>query len=368
MQDAPTLAPPARMRTKLATLAVSSLVCAVLGYLAFRHFSTPKLVESVYVDPTNTYQIVFYNREGSRLSTQKGGLAAVLDPFTFYANYPRQNTPHFKIDENGLRGGIADDSKPKVFLVGGSAAFGYGLDSDEQTMTGCLNREVPSHTFVNAGVVGYVSGQECVQMITRLDRFEPSGYLLLDGWNDIADSIIKRPHLGVNGEFESVGRRLAEYTIISDKVGNARESFAGGRAEPVKDDDVEGVLAVYLANLEKMNAWAGLRGAAFFVMFQPLVTDREHPTDVEAKLGRNVTLCARYRGFIADAIEFCKQNDIRYCDVGRRPEFQESTQTLFLDAVHPSAAGQAVLASIVKNEFVGDKPPGFKRGRARKNH
>jgi hypothetical protein len=289
------------------------------------------------------------------LSTQKGGLAAVLDPFTFYANYPRQITPHFKIDEHGLRGGIADDSKPKVFLVGGSAAFGYGLESDDQTITGCLNREVPSYTFVNAGVVGYVSGQECVLMITRLDRFKPVAYLLLDGWNDINDSLGKRPHLGVNNEFEAFGRRLAEYNIVSDKVGNAREVFAGGRADEVTDDDIAGVLAVYLANLEKMNAWAGLRGASFCVMFQPLVADREHPTDVEKSLGRNVQLHAKYRGFIADAIEFCTGHGIRYCDVARRAEFQDSTETLFIDAVHPSAAGQAVLAAIAKTEIVGAK-------------
>ena len=362
MQSAPSDAPRSRLRTKLAILAVSTLICAVLGYLAYRHFSKPKLVESVYVDPTNTYQIVFYNREGNRLSTQKGGLAAVLDPFTFYANYPRQNTPHFKIDENGLRGGIADDSKPKVFLVGGSAAFGYGLESDDQTITAWLNREVPTHTFVNAAVVGYVSGQECVQMITRLDRFEPVGYLLLDGWNDMNDSIVKRPHLGVNNEFEAFGRRLAEYNIVSDKVGNARESFAGGRAEAVEDNDVAGVLAVYLANLERMSAWAGMRGASFCVMFQPLVADRERPTDVEQKIAYNRQLHSKYRGFIADAIEFCAEHGIRCCDVARRTEFQSSTETLFMDAVHPTAAGQAVLAAIAKTEFLGAKPPDTKDG------
>jgi hypothetical protein len=37
---------------------------------------------------------------------------------------------------------------------------------------------------------------------------------------------------------------------------------------------------------------------------------------------------------------------------------------LFVDAVHPTAAGQAVLAAIAKTEIVGDKPP--KRGG--KNH
>ena len=338
-----------RTRTKLTVLAISTLVTAAAVYLAVRHRSAP--VETAYSDPTDSYGIELYNREGGRLSARNGEVAIVLDPFTCYANYPGQATAHFKIDEHGLRGGIAEDSKPKLFVLGGSLAFGFGLDSDDQSLTACLGRDVPSWTFVNAAVIGYLSGQELVQMITRLDRLHASAYVVLDGWNDFSDALLRTPHLGVNGEFVGLGRSLARYNQLTDDSGLARKPFAGGKADAEPADSLTRVREVYLDNIERMATWARARNVWLMVMLQPLADDREHPTAAETQAAVGPDLAAKYRAFVERAVEFCGAHDIACCAVARRPEFQQSSDTLFLDGVHMTAAGHAVLAAILEREL-----------------
>jgi lysophospholipase L1-like esterase len=343
------------MRTKLAVLAISSLITLAVAYVVYRRVSAP--VETAYVDPTDSYQIEFYNREGERLTARNGDLAVVFDPFTCYANYPRQQTAHFKIDEHGLRGGIADDSKPKLFVLGGSLAFGFGLESDDQSLTACLARAVSDWTFVNAAVIGYLSGQELVEMITRLDRLHPGAYVVLDGWNDFSDALLKPPHLGANGEFVGLGRSLARYNRMTDDSGLARKPFAGGKADVEPDDSLTRVREIYLENLERMATWARARKVWLLVMLQPVVDDREHPTAVEAKIALGPDLSAKYRAFVERALEFCGEHEIQCCDVARRAEFQASSDTLFIDGVHMTAAGHATLAAIIEHELAGVKPP-----------
>lgn len=332
-------------------LAVSSVLATAITYLLYQRLSRP--VETAYVDAANGYGLEFFARNGQRITARRGEVALVLDPFTFFANYPRQHTRHFTIDEQGLRGGIRDLDKPRVFVLGGSAAFGYGLDNDDETMTARLNGDVPSRTFVDAAVIGYLSGQEAVQMIMRVDRLRPAAYVVLDGWNDFADSLQKPPFLGVNAEFEWLADALVEHNVTTDDTGTARRRFKGGAADDEPENARARVREVYLENLERMSTWARARNAWFEVLLQPLVNDREHATPDEAKWRVQAELSAGYRAFVESAVQFCELHDIRCCDVARQPEFQSDGRPLFFDAIHPNAAGHEVLARIVEREMQG---------------
>jgi len=74
--------------------------------------------------------------DGIALGTRFGPLKLVLHPFVSYANLPNQKTPHFSINSLGFRGGdIRKDEKTKkrIIVVGGSTAFGTGLQYDDET-------------------------------------------------------------------------------------------------------------------------------------------------------------------------------------------------------------------------------------------
>jgi hypothetical protein len=75
--------------------------------------------------------------DGIALGTRFGPLKLVLHPFVSYANLPNQKTPHFSINSLGFRGGdIRKDEKTKkrIIVVGGSTAFGTGLQYDDETL------------------------------------------------------------------------------------------------------------------------------------------------------------------------------------------------------------------------------------------
>lgn len=332
-----------RRLPELSLALVSLLISGGLVYLFYLHVL--KEEEAKYAED-EAYTMCLVNRNAKRISSHDGGLAIVLDPFTIFANYPGQQTDHFTIDEHGFRGGIADRDKPKVAILGGSAAFGYGLDGDHEVMTSVLNRKMPSYTFLNAAVIGFVSGQESAQMIHHLDRLRPEVYVLVDGWNEVAEQFEQRNDLGVNRNFLFLGYQLHHYNVLTDESGLAEERYPVESLLP-QSTTLEQISATYLGNLEKMNTWAKARGARLLVLLQPELSRREHPTEEEQEIGGHPVFSPTYRTFVDRALRDCREHGIECFDASAQPEFQESPETLFLDVVHPSPAGHEVLAEII---------------------
>ena len=331
----------------LGLLIASVLIFGGAGYVFYTKVLRPETPQYFQSD---AYMISFLTRDAKRLSSREGKLALVLDPFTFYANYPQQRTNSFYIDVNGFRGGIGDAGKPTVMVFGGSATFGYGLERDEHLLTAFLNKEMQSHTFINAAVVGFVSGQESAQMIHHLDRFRPSAYVLIDGWNEVAEQFDRANYLGVNHQFLAFADRLHQYALLMDKTGIAETSYPVEPLDSGEKNDLDRIVATYLENLERMNTWARARGARFLVLLQPEVTRRGNPSDEEQAIVGHKRYSARhsaeYRKFTERALELCRDREIECYDLNLEPEFQESSETLFLDVVHLSAAGHEVVGKI----------------------
>ena len=69
-------------------------------------------------------------------------------------NLPDQSTQFFRIDHLGFRGrelDPRDQDRHRVVLVGGSAAFGTGLQSYAETLAVQLEQRLPDTEVVNAG-------------------------------------------------------------------------------------------------------------------------------------------------------------------------------------------------------------------------
>lgn len=302
---------------------------------------------SGYRDPENTSGVSFLNYRGERISKNHGPVGLILDPFTFFRNYPSQESDHFHIDENGYRGGIRAPSLPKLAILGGSAAFGFGMSSDDQTVSARLEKLLEGRCCINAAVIGYVSGQELSEMIHHLDRQRPEVYVAVDGWNDYYEHRGDRQILGVNGRFFGVGGELqrlceGEWGADLDPWPFAPPTF------PVSEEDrLRECLDLYVTNLERMNAWAHGRGARFIAAFQPVVACRRTPTEEEKAIHVSETV-REYVGFVDEARERCSALGIECLDLNREEEFQGATETLFLDPVHLSAGGHEALARVLR--------------------
>lgn len=335
-----------RRASKVALALGSFVVFAAAAWIFLGHYFSGGRAR--YHDPEGAYQLSFLDDRGNRVSSREGPLGLMLDPFTFFRNFPNQRTDRFSIDEHGFRGGIRNETQPKVFILGSSTAFGYGLDSDDQTVAARLDRRLESLTCVNAAVVGYLSGQELGLMIHHLDRWRPAFYVAINGWNDFREHQVSRRQLGVNSEYFNFAKRLGQYRQTRDGASQTPWPFPAPAEAASAEERLRDALSVYVANLEKMNAWARGRGARFLVVHQPTVQCKRSPTEAERRIGVEPGLASRYRSFIEEARSRCGKLGIESLDLHDDAAFRDSPKTLFLDPVHWSASGHEAAAAVLE--------------------
>jgi lysophospholipase L1-like esterase len=334
---------------KLAVFGVTALV--VGGVLLLGAKLLQPTTSVYYAGADDQYELSFVDRSGRRVSKHEGPLQLVLDPFTFFNNYPNQRTPSFWIDEHGFRGGIADEGKPSVFVLGGSSAFGYGLASDAQMFSAILDAQTPHATFVNASVTGFVSGQELAQMVHHVDQFRPTAYIVFDGFNDFVEKRYGGERLGVNSEFFVFVERLRSYYLLTEANGLAAWQPPAAATPKAGEDALQTDLLA--ANLEKMAAWAAARGAAFQVVLQPEIGAKRHLSDAERAIYVDPGMSDAYQEFATETCEFLAANEIACHNMNQAEAFIGNRETLFLDAIHLNALGHAAVAEVLEPLITG---------------
>ena len=124
---------------------------------------------------------------GDPIGSQRGLLKLMLHPLVGTVNVPDQKTQFFTINHLGFRGRELDARerhRHRLILLGGSAAFGTGLESDGETLAVQLEQRLPDTEIVNAAVIGQRSGQELALLVSELVDLESDQVVTLDGWND----------------------------------------------------------------------------------------------------------------------------------------------------------------------------------------
>jgi lysophospholipase L1-like esterase len=358
---------------KYALLIVSTALSLVIGTAAYRYATRP-FKPVVYQGQNNDYALSFYSTNGQKITALNGNLKLRIDPFTIYANYPNQNTSSYSTNSAGFRNTYTRDPAPEnvAIVLGGSAAFGYGLPSDNDTFVSHIGRLNKKYRFANAGVVGFLSGQELSLMVHVLDQHNPSLYIAFDGWNDITDPYQRAtqwPTIGglingfsqaflmIEGRLESPQREQQSNKGLASELPSTRTTFEDEQSY------FEAIVSLYTANLGKMHAFAGARKARYVVAFQPELGSKRVRTSDEQKMleqldaeykyvSRNVP--DKYRQLILRAKSFCDQNGIPYIDVNDHPMFADNPNTLFYDVAHPNGEGHRIIAEII-NQVLMEK-------------
>lgn len=179
------------------------------------------------------------------------------------------------------------DARPRVFVLGGSAAMGYPYAHDE-SFAEVLGRRLPGQRVVNAGQVGWASGQVVGVAQRILDDFEPAVLIVYSGnnewiqWSPVSGG-------GLDPELE---RRLAHSRLLAGALylghglgrrrhGNASEGsplvgFEHALSHPDPTLDLgewraqrQSYLERFRANLEVIVERARERGARVVLMTVP---------------------------------------------------------------------------------------------------
>lgn len=346
-------------------LVIFSSLSIVIGYYIYLYVK-PSSQSPVYRGHDNDYSLSFYNRQGKRITEQDGVLKLVTDPFTIYANYPNQQSKSYSINTHGFREGyVARETSAKLAIVlGGSAAFGQGLDDDNKTFSSLLSRYNQNYHVINAGVVGFLSGQELAQMVHYLDDFHPSLYIVFDGWNDIFDPYtyaqnwpISGGPIGFNNTFLLIESRLFMYVQTQSKE-KKQIQLSSVEKSLNEVEYFQKIRTTYLSNISKMNSFANAREAKFLMVFQPELGNKKSKTIEEQEMLKmwNITnqyldknIPSKYGELLSEAKKFCKEQNIAFIDINTEPEFSENPQTLFYDVVHPNELGHEIIAKIINN-------------------
>jgi hypothetical protein len=311
------------------------------------------------------YGVSLVDQNGRVISKRSGPLKLVLDPFTIYTNWPNQHTIRFNIDGHGFRATPGNEGKPRIVVLGASVAFGHLLPSDEVTFPWLLAQRLTDFHVLNAGVAGYLSGQELALMVHRLDEFRPVAYLLFDGWNELFDQdlVVRRaPQLfGFNNQFFEMQNRLHDYHVMAGgPVGRVSEQAALPSPSSDEDTYLRALRTAYVTNISRMHSFAAARGARFLVVFQPELGNKRFRTEQEQMSLEAMNTAhkyldrkfpAKYAAMVREAKSFCQTAGIQYLDIQQEPELRDQRQTIFYDAAHLNEPGQMIVADILERRL-----------------
>jgi GDSL-like Lipase/Acylhydrolase family len=345
----------------LALLAASVGLSAWAGTVLYRLFTKQGSVAPVGALGL-AYAPALVDQSGRALSEKRGALKLMIDPFTSYRNLPGQRTDHFSVDADGFRGEVPSDERPLAAVLGGSATFGLGLEGDADTFVALLNRRRLRYRFANAGVVGFLSGQELGLMVHQIDAFRPRLYVVFDGWNDMFLQLFPHRRSRVMGfnpdEFGRIQDRLLDHHLEQVPLPEPGPPVDPWVAEYNRDEAfrVRQIVSSYVSNLEKMASFARSRGAGLLVVFQPelsckkaLVGSEPAAAELMSRFDKtHASFPARYRELVDEAAKVCAASGIDCHDLDRGPEVCGSGEELFLDGVHLNRRGQELVAGVIE--------------------
>ena len=341
------------------------------------------------------FDVEFLSGRGDKISDQTGPLHLVINPYTVYSSAPSQRTAEFAIDSHGFRTeeGLENDRRPKIVILGGSSAFGLGV-KDPDTISSYLEREIPTHRLINAGVVGYLSGQELGLFVNTASDYRPQLVIAYDGWNDLYDPIygpvVRYPNeVGVSASFLTFQERLVKsndsktqlgpslvefFRIASSKsyllkwatrkfgfekrprlISECEASEVGSASRRERNEKLlEAAVDAYVRNLTKLSNASHAYGAEFIVVIQPELGGKVVRTESETvALKARFWNCYRdefpelYKRFVAAAKLRLTQVGIPFIDLNEAAVFRESNETLFFDVVHTTELGNQKAVSII---------------------
>jgi len=350
-------------------LAFASLAGSLaLGYYLYGHI-VKKPIQETRQPQTDEYSYSFYNQKGQKLSKLEGTLKLMIDPFTIYKNYPNQKSHKYSIDQYGFRNSYMSEKSYTAIVVGGSAAFGYALDADDKTFASKLSRYSETYNVINTAVIGFLSGQELSQMVHYLDEFNPSLYIVFDGWNDIYNPYafaktwpVSFAPIGYSSNFYMIEDQLAHYYSMTREGSNSPAAQLAPASEFLLNERMyfQKILQTYISNISKMYSFASSRGARFLVVFQPELGNKSVLSNSEQEvfnawaqkyqyLERKIP--ERYKEFVAEAKKAFLQKNIEFIDINNEYEFSKNPGALFFDVIHPNEFGHEIIARIINGKL-----------------
>lgn len=310
-------------------------------------------------------------------------------PFLLYRPVPNQKFSMVNINSFGFRGKDKDievnnEDYYRVFLLGGSAAYGCGALCDEKTIAGYIQKMIyekwPDKKIivVNAAIDGYTSNQERILFEEYLIDYADM-VIVFDGLNDIFaptifgmegigypyefikyKDIIKNPLIYSISKFfkksmfyEKFSRRI---TTIKDRL-NKSSKFNFN-----EDKIIEAMKNNYFKNLRIINDLSKKRDIDAFFFLQPMLlveSKNLSPTELqihnqEINWGYKINNAENYfrKAYFSIVNDFDSLFNEGVHIYSLKDVFAYKDETIYVDIAHYGDKGQKIVAEAIFETIV----------------
>lgn len=277
------------MKQKIIPIAGGALILGLGVSAIFLFLEAAVRIKTRYVSP----------RQDAVMAAEFGEPAPIFaaHPYLIVYNHPNLSTRTTHTNSRGFRGTREySDRKPagtrRVFVIGGSAAVGFGASGDEATIAGQLEillnerKDGWRYEVINAACNGFGSHQDLILTALELLPRDPDIIVQFAGGTDINTSLLpawsRNYHELMN---EAQARITHPWYEHSQAVG-----FLKNLIHPAVPADFQGVFheelaEVYASHVRSLAGMASASDVRFLSVLQPaLVVSRKKKTEEESGL------------------------------------------------------------------------------------
>ena len=235
----------------------------------------------------------------------------------------------------------------RIFITGGSVAFGSGAPSQDRTIGGYLEAELnrgvikPRYRVFTLANPAWASTHERILIENRLSEWQPDLVISFSGLNDV--------HWGQMGRDVMWFRTYHDHLFWSLNDSALRLLGRGGLVDVQETGDrpVEPPLvAARLAkNVQLATVALSMRDSPYLFVLQPSLytTGKELSPRESARLNRqSQAYFQRASQEIRDRVGRLREEGLSFLDL--TPVFDQVKQDVFLDNVHPGDRGNELIA------------------------
>ena len=235
----------------------------------------------------------------------------------------------------------------RIFITGGSVAFGSGAPSQDRTIGGYLERELnrgviePRFRVYTLANPAWASTHERILIENRLSEWQPDLVISFSGLNDV--------HWGQMGRdvmwFRTYHDHFFWSLTIPHFVSWAAEASSTCRRPEIEPVDPPLVAARLAKNVQLATVALRMRDSHYLFVLQPSLytTGKELSPRESARLNRqNRAYFQHASQEIRDRMGSLREEGFSFLDL--TPVFDEVKEDVFLDNVHPGDRGNELIA------------------------
>jgi len=273
-----------------------------------------------------------------------------------YHVIPNQHKFTMNINSDGFRGSEIhhnSEEKYRIFVTGGSTAFGFGSTSDRTTITGNLQNLFDIHhedlnvEIINAGINGADSYREILLIKEKLFRFNPNMIISYTGLNDSGGYLQEIIFEEADDDWKPDVLKFANYPwlrtpFVINKIITQDNVNQDTGKQPNLDEIPENVKA-FKKNWLQSCSFLRDNGIKSIIILQPVLVTKKSPS-----LFENESLLGDYPWRKAVLENFSENLPLlnEECDltIDLRNGMDDTLETTYYDTGHMNDFGNGIIA------------------------